>query len=313
MLIRPEEPLDYSQIADITYEAFSDWKMLPFRSEPCIVDALRSGQFYDPELALVAEDETNHQVIGHAFFSCMPAIVLGQERYGAFLAPLTVAPDYQRQGVGRQLLAEGVRIAREKGISFIILCGHPDYYVKFGYQPNAFALQGCIADLSGVPDRDPSILERPVRQSDLPWLTRRWKQLHMEDRLAFYPGDLAVQWFNHSPGCRSSVFLRQQTGAPAEEAEILGYARYKNGIVKDLVPLGHHAATILRQITDAKEAALPFLAASAAEMGLTTKEAVATSSAFFMLNVDEDETVARYLQEGKPGIVIFPAALDLDE
>lgn len=132
--IRPEEPLDYSQIADITYEAFSDWRARPFRGEPCIVDALRSGQFYDPDLALVAEEESTHRIVGHAFFSFMPAIMLGQERYGAYLAPLTVAPAYQRQGVGRQLLEEGARVAREKGISFIIICGHPEYYKKFGYQ-----------------------------------------------------------------------------------------------------------------------------------------------------------------------------------
>ena len=30
MVIRPETPADYSQIADITYEAFSAWKPRPF-------------------------------------------------------------------------------------------------------------------------------------------------------------------------------------------------------------------------------------------------------------------------------------------
>lgn len=304
MIIRAEKPEDYSQIAGITYEAFSSWQERPFRGEPSIVNALRAGQFYDPELSLVAEEEETGHIIGHALFSFLPSILLGEERKGAYLAPLTVAPTHQRQGVGRALLAEGARIAAEKGIAFIILLGHPDYYSKFGYQPNAFSLQGCRVINEAAPD--PSITERPVRQSDLPWLTRRWKELHLQDRLAFYPGDLIIQWLNHSPNhvC-ASVFLRGD--------EILGYARYAGDTIKDLVPLGRHAAAILRQITNKKEIALPLFAACAAELGLTAQDARATSSAFFMLNVTHDPLVTRYLQEGEPGIVTFPPALDLDE
>ena len=318
--IRPEEPSDYSQIADIIYEAFSDWQQRPFRGEPCIVDALRSGQFYDPELALVAEDEETHRIVGHAFFSCMPAILLGQERYGAYLAPLTVAPAYQRQGIGRQLLEQGARVARKKGISFILICGHPEYYKKYAYKPNAFAMQGCTVDLSALcPDR--SIIERPVRQSDLPWLTRRWKQLHMEDRLALYPGDLIVQWFNHSPNyCHASVFVRvRQDGLPPAEEEILGYVRYRRNAlsgevrVSDLVPMEGQAASTLCQISSSKALALPLFAATAARLGLHATEAVVTSPAFFMLNVNDDPVVEQYLKEQMPGIVIFPSVLDLDE
>ncbi len=304
MIIRPETPQDYSQIADITYEAFSHWQERPWRGEPAIVDTLRSGQFYDPELALVAEEEGTGRILGHALFSFLPAILLGEERKSAYLAPLTVAPAHQRQGIGRALLEEGARTAQKKGISFLFLLGHPEYYGKFGYQPNAFSLQGCTVINEAAPD--PSIQERPVRQSDLPWLTRRWKELHINDRLALYPGDLIVQWFNHSPNqVKASVFTRGD--------EILGYARYTGDVIKDLVPLGQHAAAILRQISNQKEIALPLLAACAADLGLRARDARATSPAFFMLNVSEDPLVKRYLQEADPGIAIFPSALDLDE
>lgn len=304
MIIRPETPQDYSQIADITYEAFSNWKPRPWRGEPGIVDALRSGQFYDPELALVAEEEETGRILGHALFSFLPAILLGEERKAAYLAPLTVAPAYQHQGIGSALLKEGARIARKKGMAFLLLLGHPEYYSKFGYQPHAFSLQGCIALNEAAPDQ--SIQERPVRQSDLPWLTRRWKELHMNDRLAFYPGDLIVQWFNHSPNqVRASVFTRGD--------EILGYARYTGDVIKDLVPLGQHGAAILRQISNKKEIALPLLAACAADLGLAARDARATSPAFFMLNVADDPLVMRYLQEADAGVIVFPSALDLDE
>lgn len=316
MIIRPEEPMDYSQIADITYEAFSGWQERPFRGEPGIVDALRSGQYYDPELALVAEDEKTHRIVGHALFSCMPAILLGEERYGAFLAPLTVAPSHQRQGIGRLLLEEGARIAREKGISFILLCGHPNYYRQFGYQPSAFALQGCTVDLSGVP-RDPSILERPVRQKDLPWLTRRWKQLHMTDRLAFYPGDLTVQWISHSPHAHASVLIRPDHAARSNDAEILGYVRYTcpDGIsvqIKDLVPLEQNAAAMLKTICKDSHPVLPLYAEDAARLGLIASPSLVTFPAFFIRSIADDPLVARYLREAQPGIAVFPPQLDLD-
>ena len=307
MVIRPETPADYSQIADITYEAFSAWKPRPFRAEPTLVDAMRSGQFYDPELSLVAEEEETHRVIGHALFSFLPSILLGQEKKGAYLAPLTVAPTHQRQGVGSALMAEGARIAREKGIAFILLCGHPDYYIRHGYQPQAFSLTGCTVTLEPG-TQAPAFIERPVRQSDLPWLTRRWKELHLTDRLALYPGDLIGQWMSHSPLSRSSVFLTPETD------EIAGYVRYipQSAEIHDFVPMPHQAESLLRFLSSTSSAALPLPAQTARELGLAAAEHVTSSDAYFMLNVAGDSVVNEYLQSREPGIVVFPSVLDLD-
>ena len=51
------------------------------------------------------------------------------------LAPLSVLPAYQRQGIGRALIAEGHRIAKELGFDYSIVLGHPQYYPKAGYLP----------------------------------------------------------------------------------------------------------------------------------------------------------------------------------
>lgn len=51
------------------------------------------------------------------------------------LAPLSVLPEYQRQGIGLALIAEGHRIAKEMGFDYSVVLGHENYYPKAGYCP----------------------------------------------------------------------------------------------------------------------------------------------------------------------------------
>ena len=57
------------------------------------------------------------------------------------LAPLSVLPEYQRQGVGTALIKEGHRIARELNYGYSIVLGSEKYYPRVGYVP---------ADLFGI-------------------------------------------------------------------------------------------------------------------------------------------------------------------
>ena len=51
------------------------------------------------------------------------------------LAPLSVLPEYQKQGVGTALIKEGHRIAAKLGYPYSIVLGSEKYYPKAGYQP----------------------------------------------------------------------------------------------------------------------------------------------------------------------------------
>lgn len=51
------------------------------------------------------------------------------------LAPLSVLPEYQRQGIGKALICEGHRIAKELGYKYSIVLGSENYYPKSGYIP----------------------------------------------------------------------------------------------------------------------------------------------------------------------------------
>lgn len=51
------------------------------------------------------------------------------------LAPLSILPSYQRQGIGLALMAQGHRIAKGLGFGYSVVLGHAGYYPKAGYCP----------------------------------------------------------------------------------------------------------------------------------------------------------------------------------
>lgn len=58
----------------------------------------------------------------------------GTEVCGLHLAPMAVAPEFQRQGVGSELLRFALRQEAIKDQPLFVL-GHPAYYQKFGFVP----------------------------------------------------------------------------------------------------------------------------------------------------------------------------------
>lgn len=55
---------------------------------------------------------------------------------GLHLAPMAVSPDFQRQGVGTELLNFALRQPQIKAQSLFVL-GEPSYYRRFGFEPCA--------------------------------------------------------------------------------------------------------------------------------------------------------------------------------
>ena len=58
----------------------------------------------------------------------------GQEVCGLHLAPMAVMPDFQRQGVGSELLRFALRQEAIKNQPLFVL-GSPGFYAKFGFEP----------------------------------------------------------------------------------------------------------------------------------------------------------------------------------
>ena len=118
MNIRAETPTDSQAIEAVTVAAFSD---APHTShtEQHIVNALRrAGKL---SVSLVAE--SGGAVVGHVAIS---PVSISDGTPGWFgLGPVSVLPQYQRRGIGSQLVREALRIIRKRGASGCVVLGDP--------------------------------------------------------------------------------------------------------------------------------------------------------------------------------------------
>ncbi|NBC46448.1 MAG: GNAT family N-acetyltransferase [Gammaproteobacteria bacterium] len=66
---------------------------------------------------------------------CSRLIYEQDERTVFILAPVAVAPERQRMGVGQRLLAHGLAALRAAGAHIAMTYGDPNYYAKVGFRP----------------------------------------------------------------------------------------------------------------------------------------------------------------------------------
>ncbi|WP_330747341.1 GNAT family N-acetyltransferase [Chryseobacterium sp. CP-77] len=130
--IRQEEKKDHQQVFQLTEEAFSEMEHSDHQ-EQFLVEKLRKSDAFIPELSLVAEDE-NGRIAGHILFTKIKIVNEEKSFESLALAPVSVKPEFQNQGIGTKLILEGHRIAKELGYKSVILIGHEKYYPRFGYK-----------------------------------------------------------------------------------------------------------------------------------------------------------------------------------
>lgn len=146
--IRPEKPEDFAAIYEVNIDAFGQ------ANEARLVDDLRKSSAFVPELSLVAcEDD---RIVGHILFSRITIEKENRSFSALSLAPMAVSPGFQRQGIGSQLVREGLRRARSLGHRVVVVVGHPNYYPRFGF--SSARAKGLEAPFS-VPDEAFLVLE----------------------------------------------------------------------------------------------------------------------------------------------------------
>ena len=138
IVIRSERDADAGAIAEVTAAAFEALE-ISNHTEQFIIEALRAAGAL--KLSLVAE--LDGRIIGHIAFSPVNISDGTQNWYG--LGPVSVLPELQRQGVGKALIREGLSRLKDMGAGGCCLVGHPEYYIKFGFQN----MPGLV--LEGVP------------------------------------------------------------------------------------------------------------------------------------------------------------------
>lgn len=129
--IQPATGKDFLFTENVTREAF--WNIYrPGCVEHLILHNLRNSKSYIHELDLVAI--LDNEITGHIISTKAKVIdSLNNGHEILCVGPLSVLPDYQKQGIGSNLLNESIRIAKELGYSGMILFGNPEYYHRFGF------------------------------------------------------------------------------------------------------------------------------------------------------------------------------------
>jgi putative acetyltransferase len=128
MIIREASESDLEAVLAVERDAFGS------DVEANLVRALLADPSAQPSLSLLAFHE--EQAVGHILFTkarIEPEAPLSV----TLLAPLAVAPDAQKQGVGGELIRAGLQKLAQAGVDLAFVLGYPDYYSRHGFQPAA--------------------------------------------------------------------------------------------------------------------------------------------------------------------------------
>ncbi|MDY6968280.1 MAG: N-acetyltransferase [Spirochaetota bacterium] len=132
--IRNETGSDHKQVEELTREAF--WNLyVPGCDEHYLVHIMRNHPDFIAELDFVAIYE--NRVIGNIMYS---KSYVADKKDLTFkvdtitFGPVSVLPEFQKQGVGSALIKHSINIAKENGYKSIIIQGHPHNYCKHGFK-----------------------------------------------------------------------------------------------------------------------------------------------------------------------------------
>ena len=125
--IREETAADIPIIAEVTVAAFKTLA-ISNHTEQFIIAALRAAKALT--VSLVAE--LDGRVVGHIAFS--PVTISDGSRNWYGLGPVSVLPEFQRQGIGKALIEEGLSRLRDLNAQGCCLVGHPEYYKRLGFK-----------------------------------------------------------------------------------------------------------------------------------------------------------------------------------
>lgn len=133
IIIRPEKKTDYKITENLTREAF--WNVYrPGCYEHYVLHCYRSNPDFIPELDFVME--LDGKLIGQVIYvrsqiECDDGRKIPIMTFG----PISIAPEFKRQGYGKRLLDYSIERAKEMGTGALAITGNIDFYGKSGFVP----------------------------------------------------------------------------------------------------------------------------------------------------------------------------------
>ncbi|WP_086347498.1 GNAT family N-acetyltransferase [Candidatus Enterococcus clewellii] len=129
--IRLEEEKDHRIVEEVTREAF--WNLyLPGAEEHFVAHNIRTSPDFIPELTFVIE--LDDKIIGSIMYTRAKVIdTSGGELPVISFGPVSILPEYHRQGYGRLLIEHSINEAKRLGFNAIIIGGYPYHYHPYGF------------------------------------------------------------------------------------------------------------------------------------------------------------------------------------
>ena len=133
LIFRRETESDRRAVEELTRDAFWD-VFKPGCDEHYLLHIFRGHPDFIDELNTVAVRDG--EIVGHIAYSRAAIVQPDGTRFPLVMfGPLSVRPGVQKTGVGSALLRYTLVRARDLGFAAVAVCGHPDYYPRFGFRP----------------------------------------------------------------------------------------------------------------------------------------------------------------------------------
>lgn len=124
MHVRPETDADHGVIRELLIAGYGSEEIAD------MVDQLRR----DPGDLISLVAETDAGIVGHVAFT--PVVLDGHPELGLTGLACTAVSDAARgDGVGSELVHEGMVVSQHHGAAAVITLGFPGYYARFGFEP----------------------------------------------------------------------------------------------------------------------------------------------------------------------------------
>lgn len=130
--IRNEKETDYTAVEDLTRRAFYNL-YVPGCTEHYLVHIMRQHEDFIPELDFVIE--LDGKLIGNIMYTKARLVdETGTEKEILTFGPVSIAPEYQRLGYGKELIEYSFEQAVQLGYDVIVIFGSPANYVARGFE-----------------------------------------------------------------------------------------------------------------------------------------------------------------------------------
>lgn len=170
--VRLEDTKDYRTVEEITKLAFSYPERVKRSKIGCCLEhyMVHSLREFDgiKDLSFVAEIEgkiVGHIIYSNAYIEKPDGTKVNVLNFG----PLSVHPQYQKQGVGATLMKHSIECAKSLGYGAILFFGRPEYYPRFGF---AEAKEFGITDCDGY--NYPAFMAMELKEGFLKGITGRF-------------------------------------------------------------------------------------------------------------------------------------------